>query len=452
MMADSAASPNSEKHVQPQSDVILRNSDSIGQSVQDSVNPGPQSELQDQASSPSKEGPEQHPADISIESGLSAQAAPNPAALNPPRKSNSEEFISVPISKLQQLTELFAQVLRESRELNSSQPDLEKGLSPEEPLIAATEIESNPHGSDSGDLFGIKDKLRKSGEAGFELDSASNQEIEEIWSEVQPWNLVRVPPSTAEDFLSQENIQRWQNLKDLPLDGPVLNAFEGKMDGDRVWKEIYTKLLKSRNTKGKYYDDLPQVMAVCLLVASNQQDHATFGYVLDCCYRSSALQQPDDSDPPSYFGHILEVLFCFLVMNDIFDFERLMIGLRLAFGHGYQYVGGSFDSDRVAWHLTTRTSLEEVLGMQISNFFKLLHIFSLNTSEVKSVPKDSAEGHTFRIDDLNIRTLESLGKLTIRWSCAFEDHLKLDLRWRTLDIFYNTLAPEKSRIAQWQNQ
>jgi hypothetical protein len=443
MTADPAAPRNSDKRVSPQPDIVHRNESSNAGYAHNSVTQGFQLELGAQASEASKEELKSYSAAVSSQSGLAAQAAPNSSASNPRHKSKSE-FISVPVSKLEQLTELFARVLKESRDLQTSQPDLEKGLPPNEPHIYASGIEPNTRGSDSADLFGIKDKLQK---LDFELDSASSQQIEEIWAKVKPWKLACVSPGTGEEFLSQENIQRWQNLKDLPLDSPVVDYIEGKVDGDRVWKEIYTNLLKSRNTNDKCYGDLSQAMAVCL-IAANQQDHVTFGYVLDCCYRSGALQQLDN-----YLGHIWEVLRCFLAINDIYDFELLRIMFDASTGaDGYFYGGGSCDGDRVAWHLTTRNSLEEVLGIQILDFFRILHIIKLDTSEVKSVPKDSAGGHMFHVDDLNIKTLESIGKLTIRWSCAFEDHLKLDPRWRTLDIFYNTLAPENSAMAPWQNQ
>lgn len=110
-------------------------------------------------------------------------------------------------------------------------------------------------------------------------------------------------------------------------------------------------------------------MAVCL-IAANKQDYVTFGYILDCCYRSGALQQPVNFDPPSYFGHIFEILCCFLEMDDIYDYELQSIRFNYSVGYGFYYVVGSFASDRVAWHLTTNTSLEEVLGIQISDFLQ----------------------------------------------------------------------------------
>jgi hypothetical protein len=63
-----------------------------------------------------------------------------------------------------------------------------------------------------------------------------------------------------------------------------------------------------------------------------------------------------------------------------------------------------------------------------------------------------AKGDTYRIDDLNIRSLTSIGKLSIIWTDILEDHLKLNLLDMTMFIKNDYLAPDHdSPMAYWHN-
>jgi hypothetical protein len=95
-----------------------------------------------------------------------------------------------------------------------------------------------------------------------------------------------------------------------------------------------------------------------------------------------------------------------------------------------------------------RKSLGEVLGIRISKLLQILHL---------TVPKDPtlecASLSTIRIDDLNIRSLNSIGHISIKWTDILEDHLKLDVSKLTLTVVHNYLPLHASNgVWGWQDR
>ncbi|OBT42936.1 hypothetical protein VE00_07300 [Pseudogymnoascus sp. WSF 3629] len=89
--------------------------------------------------------------------------------------------------------------------------------------------------------------------------------------------------------------------------------------------------------------------------------------------------------------------------------------------------------------------------IEIASHFQITHLlFS------KPLVLDGSKDSTFAINDLNIKDLESIGGLSIRWTDVFEDHLLLDMVEKTLFIAwfftdlvsYSAMDTSKQRIPQ----
>jgi hypothetical protein len=124
--------------------------------------------------------------------------------------------------------------------------------------------------------------------------------------------------------------------------------------------------------------------------------------------------QPKEEELASYLQRILLIIECSL-MNGTLDFAAELIGVG-----------------RVDWCievLRTRKSLDEVFGI---NIHRLLEVYDATYSRPSTLIQ--ATGATFAIDDLNLKVLKSVGKLSILWTTVFEDHLLLDLDDRVLSV------------------
>jgi hypothetical protein len=95
-----------------------------------------------------------------------------------------------------------------------------------------------------------------------------------------------------------------------------------------------------------------------------------------------------------------------------------------------------------------RRSIEELLGVQMFDLIKVIHLTYSKTHQL-----DGARGDTLPIDDLNIHSLTSIGKLSIKWTNILEDHLKLDLLEMTLSVMCDYLSIDfESPIYYWQRR
>lgn len=81
--------------------------------------------------------------------------------------------------------------------------------------------------------------------------------------------------------------------------------------------------------------------------------------------------------------------------------------------------------------LTRQKSLDEVFGIKIHRLLEVYHATYYRQSTLVR-----AAGTTFAIDDLNIKALKSIGKLSLVWTTVFEDHLLLNLDTRVLLVFW----------------
>jgi hypothetical protein len=187
----------------------------------------------------------------------------------------------------------------------------------------------------------------------------------------------------------------------------------------------------------------PHLMEYCWNFLSNFSPDNKLGSLLIGCYKRRLFSPVKNLDSPdtlqSMFTQILRLVECMILLNDIYtlydfrDFSR------------FEWV--RFIIKRIRNILSCRNSIEEVLGLRIPKLVQIIHL-----TYCKKPRLMGAKGDTYRIDDLNIRSLTSIGKLSIIWTDILEDHLKLNLLDMTIFIKNDYLAPDHdSPMAYWHN-
>ena len=123
----------------------------------------------------------------------------------------------------------------------------------------------------------------------------------------------------------------------------------------------------------------------------------TVGDVLSACYRRRILMQPT-----------VDGLFRTIILREHLQHVRIAIYLlNILFKHKLPRFKKKADLDET-WHM----------------------LLSSVEASLRSVPNvsETVEGTEtfFRLDDLNIRDLQSLGHLQLRWTCYWDEHLQLE--------------------------
>jgi hypothetical protein len=122
--------------------------------------------------------------------------------------------------------------------------------------------------------------------------------------------------------------------------------------------------------------------------------------------------------------------------------------LDWVFNPGYLFSVGPYPRRLVETILTRRKSLEEVLGLTLSQLCHILHAFKL---PLANATLETARGPNFRISDLNVESLRVIGGLAIRWTPYLEDHLRLDLKNRTLYVLWQGTEVGISRVSPFSH-
>lgn len=132
------------------------------------------------------------------------------------------------------------------------------------------------------------------------------------------------------------------------------------------------------------------------------------GDVLRSCYIRGLLSQPAGTEIESYRTHLW--LLC-----QAAHLANICFKARL-----------SLENNGLESYGTTETLL------QIS-FVEAMQAIRLPP---KATPQNlpRAEGVSFRVNDLNIRTLRTIGELSIKWTMYWDEHLLLDVQNRQLMV------------------
>lgn len=349
-----------------------------------------------------------------------------------------ENHAAIPIAKLQQLVELCAQILRESRGAKPDEPDIEKDGE------AATPRDNTQN------LFyqGYTPSLP-------EIYESKRLAIEEIWNNVSLWDIQKVPLASPEELQSHpiftlstpEALHQLLSIETHESRHQLFSIEGHQFRFGPKWSEVEGCILSSRlnsylnTSEGFRRQKILVVACYCALEDEYMQiGNIQIGRILEYCYKYGVLEQPLDKKSDDYVDHIYQLVECWSLLNRV------------------SYISLVFNSDEYlswpnpAWDnlkgiLVKRKSVEEVLGIELVDLLRILHMLN-------SVPKplESSPEPTLRIDDLNIKSLRSLGKLSIRWTSILENHLRLELgEPKTLSVAWS-LLPRESKFALRQLQ
>ncbi|KAH7400441.1 hypothetical protein BKA64DRAFT_708120 [Cadophora sp. MPI-SDFR-AT-0126] len=346
----------------------------------------------------------------------------------------SEELVTIPVMKLQQLVEFCAQVLRESRCREASAPDLEIGA----PVIGPPDIMMDPLDAVGNYLF--KDEDFKVGSwtlAPYEIPSQFKAEVENLWDLVETFPIRRLV-TTKESKFVKTITESCLTIADLPV---LFKGLRGEMGADAESIEEIFEM--SAQLSGRDSFDWKLMAAVC----ASGVNAETLGDIMQQCYCSGALQRPIDSEASSHTAYMLDIS---RIVEHVGTFNRIF---RFQYRTDFGYLNSTREGSRMliySWlrPLFVGRSLEELLALPL---FSLIRLLYLAAPKPTLEANDIATGTTFRLDDLNVRSLASLGDLHVIWTSILENHLLLDLRNKTLSIVWQVpYACKFSPVGRWE--
>jgi hypothetical protein len=305
--------------------------------------------------------------------------------------------------------------LRESRGAKPDAPDIEKdgeaGAPAPTPKLAIAS-------DDTQNIFHLR--RLKSLPPTYESNRLA---IEEIWNNVSPWPIQEVALTSAEELQSQPilSLSTPEALHQLlftrnPGHSPEMTHVEACVPSFRV---------KSSPLGDEKERQRILVMACC----SNIRDkRLKIGLMLEYCYKYGILEQQVNKKSEVYLHQICLLVEGWVLLNRVSEIYWIFDG---------EFFG--FYGDNLKTILTKRMSVEEILGIELVDLLRILHMLNPVPASFESSP-----GPTLRVDDLNILSLMTFGKLSITWTSILENHLCLDLESMTLSIAWSLLPTGSS--------
>jgi hypothetical protein len=281
------------------------------------------------------------------------------------------------------------------------------------------------------------------------LNPTRRQMIENIWDKVEPFQFQLLMNSITEDT-AQDSITQPQDSKDaansLEQCLSQYPTWKRAMENSPNWHTVFICSLKHRMTISETNQN-PEIMAYCWHFLREMRPEEKLGSLLNGCYKRGLfpqLKNLDSSDElNSMLKQILLLVECLILLNEIYKLYD--------FHESTTFHGSFLFYIKIRNIITCRNSIEEILGLRIWKLFQIIHLTYWEESGL-----GSASGDTLRIDDLNIRSLTSIGKLSIKWTDILEDHLKLSLLHMTISIkndylFQEVLSPmsHSQRLYVW---
>jgi hypothetical protein len=329
-----------------------------------------------------------------------------------------EDLATVRISKLQQLVELCAQILRESRGAKPNDPDIEKDGE------GGTSAPTSKFASSSDDTQNIFHLDRSHLHRLPSTYETNRLAIEEIWNNVSPWPIQQAPLASSEELQSHPIF----TLSTPEALHPLLFTVSSGSNPERTKVEA---CIPSFRIKSPYQRNAEEerkkilVIACCCEIAD---ENPQIGSILECCYKYGVLEQPIDKESRAYLDQICLLVECWSRLNRV---SKISLIFDSPFGEEEFFYSSSY---RLKTIFTRRKSVEEILGIGFVDLLRILHLLNPVLA-----PLDSSPGPTLRVDDLDILSLSTLGKLSINWTSILENHLCLDLEEMTLSIAWSFL-------------
>ncbi|KAF7931548.1 uncharacterized protein EAE98_004284 [Botrytis deweyae] len=358
-------------------------------------------------------------------------------------KREDEELVTVPVAKLQQLVEFGIQVLKESRrKTNIREIDLEYNAAPAPegfPVIRSYQARSevprplnrpkylhefltracaNPWPVRKVEVN--RNQVIHLDHLGQPFDRFNRVHFEAIWE-----NHFRIFFGYGERSVTASEIVRrgwfWKR---------ILNECD---------KEMIPWLLEIGTDNPDARAAILVKILICIIKSSIERRYSTtstIGAILERCYTSGVLRQPEDfpSNPNSihfqkemrqdYSFHIILVAISLNIYNDCLMEDNSDLGLN-----SRQILWSPMDLLREA---CGGANLEQILAFQGPEL--VVSILSVSKSSNAPVLLESPTTSSGRIDDLNIGSLQTIGDLRIVWTDIFEEHLLLNHENKCLKI------------------
>jgi hypothetical protein len=265
---------------------------------------------------------------------------------------------------------------------------------------------------------------------GFYLDrlpatyESNRVAIEEIWSNVSPWPIQQVPLASPEELqlhpilaLSTPEVLHQLLFTVFPGSSPERTKIEACIPSFRM------KYTRRRCEAEKRKRNL-MIACFCEIDVENTQ----IGSILEYCYKYGVLEQPIEKGSRAYLDQICLLVECWSLLNRVSEISLIFEDVVCEEG---KYMDSSH---RLEMILIRRKSLEEILGLGFVDLLRILHLLN-----PVPPPLDSSPGPTLRLDDLDVLSLSTLGKLSINWTSILENHMYLDLEKMSLSIAWSLL-------------
>lgn len=315
-----------------------------------------------------------------------------PAGPDAPR---AEDVVSVPLAQLRQLVELLGEVVQEIKSTRQIPPDLEQGNTN---VIRKHEVPNKcysycnfPH-----DQYSRKEEMKYRGKA-----------VDKIWNSVQPWDLTRLSeiPEGSVRYIDLDNYWRQGNWIYEVFSYEHWSYEREFLLADKI-SGIYNSIFGLGESERL---DIGHLLSGCV-ASIISSDKCLLGDILLGCYQSEILNRRTDSQTGyNHFENTVAIVAVLLISNERFSSNT-----------------SNF------WNIRTiciTKPLDIVLGMDIASLFQIMPL-----SSREQLALEGSKDSSFAADDLNIKSLKSIGGLSIEWTDSFEDHLQLNLVNKTLYI------------------
>jgi hypothetical protein len=272
------------------------------------------------------------------------------------------------------------------------------------------------------------------------LDDARRRVIEDIWNNAIPWELTMLDLQFNERLDPTDLVRRCDSNLELYqiFASPDENPSRAALDASILLWHVNKGRQGTTGIEVKERSIMFGIIICCCLAA--RRGNLTIGNILKHVYGIGVLKQPTEAQPKHYLDHNLQVIECALALNRNVQLEPLL---------AYEDQGWKLKPcgrRRVEELLGTKKSLQEVLGIDLIELFQILHMLNHEQRQL-----ETASGDLFRVDDLNLKSLRSIGRLSIQWTAIIENHLLLDLEKKMLSIAWSALPRERSLVGGWQS-
>jgi hypothetical protein len=287
-------------------------------------------------------------------------------------------------------------------------------------------------------------------------NTKTDKDIAKLWRDVKPMELetVSVDPQAPlefhEQYSSVDDVYKLFIYKGYPIDHapPFIEIHacllrwrlselqKARLDFPEEFEYSYSDesigpLIQGQIVMWDSLTDL-RVMICCCLATDGGQNQ--IGHILQHCYRLGAMKQPLENSSMEHMYQVSLIVSCLFILNDISDkgiaIERNSVEKS---NYGTSLLATIKDIDKILLEIT----LPQIFGLTIESLFTMVQTRRWYDGICQEEPRmDDLSQLIFRIDDLNVYSLQEIGKLDICWTAFVDKHLLLDVRQSILWVFW----------------